>query len=305
MASEDQQRVMSDLQRMFEERLPSASAIAEVAVRKCIDGHEDDAAWLKQNFSELVDAVQVAAVEEYLALQQTAMRIAFSDVLVPLAGANPTAGDMVNVLADHFNGLERFFNGLSQGRRPHAGKAFELLIARLFNQHYAGASQVLLKGQPDFIFPAVDYFRSTPGDSIVFSVKRTVKERWRQMVASLTKPLGYFVGTVDEEVPASDLQEMHAARLYLVVPSRVKRSRADYDQAGNVMTFEHFFAAHLDPAIQRWQAAGVIRRLAVAEKEHDFRQLFGPKPEQRPSVFSPSRTTARLMIRLQQGSLFD
>ena len=305
MASEAEFRVESELQRAFQESLPSASAVAELAVRKCMDGHEDDAAWLKLNFSELVDAVQVAAVEEYLALQQSALRLAFTDVLVPLAGTAPTAGDMVNVLADHFGGLERFFSALSQARRPHAGKAFDLLIARLFNQHYAGASQVLLKGQPDFIFPCVDYFRSTPNDSLIFSVKRTIKERWRQMVASTTKPLGYFVGTVDEDVPAADLPEMHAARLYMVVPKRVKRACPEYEQAGNVMTFEHFFAAHLDPAIARWEKAGVIRRMALAEKQHDFRQLFAPKVEPQPSVFSRSRTTARLLLRLQQGSLFD
>lgn len=123
------------------------------------------------------------------------------------------------------------------------------------------------------------------------------------MVATMTRPLGYFVGTTDEEAPTADLPEMHAARMYMVVPARVKRARADYDQAGNVMRFEHFFAAHLDPAIARWKAAKVVR--PDAAREHDFRELLAPKPEPRPSVFSSSRTTARLMLRLQQGSLFD
>lgn len=303
MSSDAELRVESDLQRLFQERLPSASVIAELAVRKAMDGHEEDPAWLKEHFSALVDEVQVAAVQEYVALQQTAVRLAFGDVLLPLAGQNATAGDLINVLADNFGGLERFFASLAQGRKPHAGKAFEMLVARLFSRHYAYAQQPILKGQPDFVFPSVEHFRSDPNDSLVFSVKKTIRERWRQMVTTMTKPLGYFVATTDEDVPAADLAEMHTARMYMVVPTRVKRGRVDYDQAGNVMTFEHFFAAHLDPAVERWKAAKVIR--ADAAKEHDFRQLFAPKPEPRPSVFSTSRTTARLMLRLQQGSLFD
>jgi len=51
---------------------------------------------------------------------------------------------------------------------------------------------------------------------------------------------------------------MLASRIYLVVPSRIKALRKDYTDAPNVITFENFFAYHLDPALVRWKAAGVI-----------------------------------------------
>jgi hypothetical protein len=39
---------------------------------------------------------------------------------------------------------------------------------------------------------------------------------------------------------------------------RIKEIRPDYRTAVNVITFEHFFQFHLDPAMQRWRAAGVV-----------------------------------------------
>ena len=302
MGAENDRTIEAELQRALQERTPGAAAVAELAVRKAIEGREDDPDWIKQHFSALVDAVQLAAVGEYVAAQEIGARLAFADVLLPLAGENATAADLVNVLADNFSGLEKFFSSLSQGRRPHGGKAFEILIARLIARHYAFA-QPVLKGQPDFIFPSVEHFRNDPADCLVFSIKRTIKDRWRQMVSSITRPLGYFVATVDEEVAASDLPEMAAARMHMVVPERIKAARSEYEKAANVIPFETFFSATLDPAIARWQKAGLLRSNAAAK--HDFRELFAPKPEVQPSVFSASRTTARLLLRLQQGSLFD
>jgi hypothetical protein len=46
------------------------------------------------------------------------------------------------------------------------------------------------------------------------------------------------------------------SRINLVVPTRIKAIRDDYNQAPNVIDFETFFRFHLDPAMDRWRAAG-------------------------------------------------
>jgi hypothetical protein len=48
------------------------------------------------------------------------------------------------------------------------------------------------------------------------------------------------------------------SRIYIVVPARIKAIRPDYEAAVNVITFEYFFRFYLDPAMERWRAAGVI-----------------------------------------------
>ncbi len=95
-------------------------------------------------------------------------------------------------------------------------------------------------------------------DCVVFTVKRTLRERWRQIVTEGAPGLGFFLATIDEGIAARDLQEILDSRIILVVPKRVKQSRPDYTAAMNVITFEFFFEHHLDPAMKRWLASNLI-----------------------------------------------
>ena len=152
-----------------------------------------------------------------------------------------------------------FFWGLTQGRRPRAGKAFESLIRECFRRlQYPFTAQPNIDGQPDFVLPSIEHYRRNPPDSIVFTVKRTLRERWRQVVTEGARGLGFFLATIDEGIAVRDLEAMLQSRIYIVVPTRIKTIRADYEAAVNVITFEHFFRFHLDPAMDRWQAANVI-----------------------------------------------
>ena len=70
--------------------------------------------------------------------------------------------------------------------------------------------------------------------------------------------MGFFLATIDEGIAARKLEAMLQSRIHVVVPTRVKAIRPDYQNAVNVITFEHFFQFYLDPAMQRWRAVGVI-----------------------------------------------
>ena len=188
-----------------------------------------------------------------------AWRKALAKVFLPFAGKKPTAQDLINSIGKHFHALDRFFLGLTQGRRARAGGAFEYLIKELFVQlRYPFSSQPIINGQPDFILPSVEHFRLHAADCIIFTVQRSLRERWRQIVTEGTRGLGFYLATIDEEIGANDLAEMNRSRITLVVPTRIKALRADYKKAPNLITFEQFFRFHLDPAMKRWRAAGII-----------------------------------------------
>jgi hypothetical protein len=154
---------------------------------------EGDDSWIRQNFSNLVEHVQIDAYKEYLAAEQIAGSRALASVLLPLIGEHATAAQMVDVLGQYFYALDRFFLGLTQGRRPRAGKAFEMLIRELFVRlEYPFSSQPIINGQPDFILPSLEYFRKNPPGAIIFTIKRTLRERWRQIVTEGTRGLGFF-----------------------------------------------------------------------------------------------------------------
>jgi len=251
--------VLRDLKRAFSAAIPSGTVIAARAIARAIAGHENDAAWIKGNFSQLVEEIQIAAYHEYVDAERGAGEAAIIRVFTPLVDVDATAVDTLRAVANRFGALDKFYLGLTQGRRPRAGKAFELLIREFFVRlGYPFTAQAAIDGQPDFVIPSVEHYRNNPMDCVVFTVKRTLRERWRQIVTEGARGLGFFLATIDEGIAARDLQEILASRIILVVPLRVKESRADYAAAMNVITFEFFFEHHLDPAMRRWQARGGV-----------------------------------------------
>lgn len=248
--------VLKLLKKAFARHIPSGHTIAAAAVRNAIAGHENDPGWIKSNFSILVESVQIAAYETYLEVEKRIGQAALSEVFLPLLSEHATASDALRIVGENFYALDKFFLGLTQGRRPRAGAAFELLIREAFKLlGYPYTAQAVIDGQPDFILPSVEHYRSNPMDAIIFTVKRTLRERWRQIVTEGTRGLGFYLATIDEGVSQKDLNDMLATRIYLVVPHRIKMEC--YPTVANVIAFEHFFQYYLDPAMERWRAAGV------------------------------------------------
>jgi len=217
MSNDAVHHVEGELHRAFVARMPNAVAIAAAAVEHCLTDRATDATWMKSNFSVLADTAMLAAQEQYQDAQRQAAKAAFFDVLVPMVGERATADEFVGILADHFHCLDKFFVSLGQSRHPHISKTFELLVCRLMATSYAGTAQAVLRGQPDFILPTIEHFRRTPNDSVVVSVKKNVRDRWRQMVSDSSQPRAFYVATLDEEVTKHELFEMAASRFHLVV----------------------------------------------------------------------------------------
>src|ERR1051325_6594163 len=246
------------LAKGFRRRITRGSTIAGRAVAKNLGERNRDIEWIKQNFSALVEQVQADAYEEYKHAERVAGAETIAEVFIGLLGGR-SAEETVRLFGTYFFALDRFFLGLTQGRRPRAGKAFEYLIKELFVRlHYPFSSQPIINGQPDFLLPSVEHFERFAADCIIFTVKRTLRERWRQIVTEGTRGLGFFLATIDENVAERDLTEMLRSRVTLVVPERIKHIREDYEEAPNVISFEHFFRFYLDPAMERWREAGIL-----------------------------------------------
>lgn len=254
------EQVLALLAKGFRQRITPGRQIAARAVVQALAGHGGDIDWIKANFSALVEQVQADAYEEYKQAERVAGADTISEVFIGLLGGR-SAEETVKLFGTHFFALDRFFLGLTQGRKPRAGKTFEYLIKELFVRlRYPFSSQPIINGQPDFLLPSIEHFERFAADCIIFTVKRTLRERWRQIVTEGTRGLGFFLATIDEDVAERDLAEMLRSRITLVVPERIKHIRDDYEQAPNVISFEYFFRFYLDPAMNRWREAGVLNR---------------------------------------------
>ena len=158
-----------------------------------------------------------------------------------------------------FRELDRFYLSLTQSRRTRAGKAFEEIIKTLFRQcKYPFDEQRVINGKPDFLMPSEVHFKKHPQDCIIFTAKRTLRERWRQIATEGLRGLGFFLATIDDAITEDQLDEMLQHRIYMVVPGNLKKKFAHYISAPNVISFEDFFSDHLDPAMTRWKRNGIV-----------------------------------------------
>ena len=124
--------------------------------------------------------------------------------------------------------------------------------------NYPFDEQQVINGKPDFLMPSRAHYDRNPMDCIIFTAKRSLRERWRQIVTEGTRGLGFYLATIDEDISTAQLVEMMNHRIYIVVPSGVKNRVEVYTDAQNVITFEEFFKHHLDPAINRWKDKRII-----------------------------------------------
>lgn len=161
------------------------------------------------------------------------------------------------ILGGSFRTFDRFFLSLAQSRKSRAGKGFEDIHNALFSRlGYPFTAQAVINGKPDFIMPSVDYYRKNPMDSIIFTAKRTLRERWRQIVTEGTRGLGFYLATIDTSVSAEQLSEMMRHRIYMVIPENLKTE--NYNGFENVISFREFFRDHLDPRMDIWRRKGVV-----------------------------------------------
>jgi len=249
--------VLAALKAQGQRLLPKARAICNDAIHDLLKDHLTDLSWIKKNFSLLVEQIQIKAYKLYLQKERAVVSKSFKNVFSPLLPKDPKVIDFFNLFEENFWALDRLFLSLSQGRRGRAGKTFEYIIKDLFNiLKYPYDSQPLINGQPDFLLPSASHFQKNAMDCIIFTVKRTLRERWRQIVTEGTRGYLFFLATIDEKITSKQLQQIQSHRIYVVVPNRIKNKT--YSAHSNVISFETFFKQHIDPAMRRWQQNKII-----------------------------------------------
>lgn len=170
-----------------------------------------------------------------------------------------TKNQLENLVKSKFNELRDFYKSISQSRVARAGGSLQNHIAYILAiLNYPFEAQKMINGKPDFILPNAALYHSTPSECILVTAKRTLRERWRQIITEGFRSPYYFLVTIDEKQSLDNLREMAGHRIYLVVPERIRQSISVYRTFGNVISVKAFFADYLDPAMIRWRQAGII-----------------------------------------------
>ncbi len=252
----DSERISSDLFQKCRSLIPSATELAKQAIRES-RFHSMQTQDIKRSFSEAVNDLQIDAYNLYLKEEASAAGVAIREVVRPLLGAEPNSEDVLAFFEKNFSILDRFSLRLTQSRRSRAGTAFEVIVSELFDKlSYPYTPQPDISGStPDYVLPNELWYHQYPADSIILTLKRTLRERWRQIVTESSSGK-YYLATIDEAVSKPGLQQMMQRNVTLVVPEAIKKKK--YFDALNVISFEIFFEDHLDPAMLRWEKSGAF-----------------------------------------------
>ncbi len=233
------------------------NAIVEEAILNIKTRYNYTPADIKINFDNLIVETEKEAHKLYKQYEKQYGKALLVSYLKEKIGASGNENNVSEVIGDCFNLLDEFYLSLAQSRKSRAGKSFETIHNSLFKiLQYPFTEQAVINGKPDFLMPSVEYYKKNPMDCIIFTAKRTLRERWRQIVTEGTRGLGFFLATIDEKISDNQLEEMLKHRIYVVCPEDIKNRK--YADKVNVMSFKKFFLDHLDPKLESWKRNNII-----------------------------------------------
>jgi hypothetical protein len=133
-----------------------------------------------------------------------------------------------------------------QRRKGRAGLSFQNHFETLLRDHAVGFTpQPVLKdnNRPDFIMPSVEAYNDPwfPRDKItVLALKTTCRDRWRQVLEEAPDVSKRHILTLQPGISVSQLKQMKAANVALVVPEDLQRDYNVRDSGVELLTVGAF-----------------------------------------------------------------
>ncbi len=162
-----------------------------------------------------------------------------------------TEGDFIKENYDH---MWKMFLSISQSRKTRAGGSFERHVRFLFKLlDYPFETQKILNGKVDYIIPSLAAFKRNRTSCVVISIKRTLRERWRQVSGELAsiKAGKIYILTADENISKDKVLEMADQNVNLVVWDEYKVSK--FRKNHHVLGFSDFVQVHLPSSKALWK----------------------------------------------------
>lgn len=161
---------------------------------------------------------------------------------------------LTDFFQNSYNDLRIFFKSISQSRMSRAGGSFENHVKYLFEcLHYPFDTQTILNGKVDYVIPSEKAFRKNRTACVVISIKRTLRERWKQVVGELasTNAGRIYMMTADEDISHSKIDEMKKHNVNLVIWDELKRRK--FKDHYNVSGFSQFIKTDLPSSKKMWK----------------------------------------------------
>ena len=155
---------------------------------------------------------------------------------------------------------QRVEQSFAQGRKSRAGGSPQYHLQRLMeNAGYADEfeTQQILNGTVDFLFPSRQAWERDWRRCIIVSIKRSLRERYKQVFEELSIAQGtvYLFATetyeeAKKDITKSKVERLNEQNVYLVVRDKIKDTHFSKDV--NVIGFTAFISEELPNHRVRW-----------------------------------------------------
>ncbi len=135
--------------------------------------------------------------------------------------------------------LRALFLSISQSRKSRGGKDFELQLRRLLELMEVPYQPPDRTYRVDFMIPSYEHYARNRNQCIVVSAKRTLRERWQEVVDELHKMNcpNVYLATADERISSDKKDDIWRRNIYLVVWDEVKARYFPTDDS--VVSYSH------------------------------------------------------------------
>ncbi|GIV08003.1 MAG: hypothetical protein KatS3mg019_0094 [Fimbriimonadales bacterium] len=174
------------------------------------------------------------------------------------------AEERLTIVGQNLAGFYKLLSeSFAQSRRTRAGGSAQYHIDYVLQQlGYRGVyeKQQVLNGTVDFLFPSLDQWKKDRRMCVIVSIKRSLRERYKQVFEELNISKGltvYLIVTETENEAQRDItlekvEYLDQHNIYLVVRDAVK---IRFTKQANVLGFTDFFCKQLRRLRQRWRGS--------------------------------------------------
>ena len=154
--------------------------------------------------------------------------------------------------------LRALFLSISQSRKSRGGKDFELQLQRLLELMEVPYQPPNRTHRVDFMIPSYEHYARNRNQCIVVSAKRTLRERWQEVVDELHKMNcpNVYLATADERISEDKKDDIWRRNIYLVVWDEVKARHFPTDDS--VVSYSHLAGEVIPHFAQFWPKAQAV-----------------------------------------------
>jgi len=149
--------------------------------------------------------------------------------------------------------LREMFLSVAQSRKARGGSDFQLQFAHLLTLMEIPYEMVESTFRVDFFIPDKATFDKNRTTAMIVSVKRTLRERWREVVEELynTRAPNVFLLTADEDFSEAVVDRISDYNIHLLVWDEIKKER--FGDKGLVLSLTDWGRNILPAFEKRWR----------------------------------------------------